>query len=95
MVHISPGQATIGLFEGAARLLASGAPLILYGPYFQSDVAPAPSNLDFDANLRARNPDWGIRTLGEMTALAAKQGFHLDSVLPMPANNLTLIFRRH
>jgi hypothetical protein len=95
MVHISPWQATIGLFEGAARLLASGAPLILYGPYFQSDVAPAPSNLDFDANLRARNPDWGIRTLGEMTALAAKQGFHLDSVLPMPANNLTLIFRRH
>ena len=94
MTHISPWEATVGLFRGGAALLSSGAPLILYGPYFHADVAPAPSNVEFDASLRARDPRWGIRALEDVAALATAQGFALDSVQAMPANNLTLIFRR-
>jgi len=94
MVHISPWAATVGLFTQGARLLPKGAPLFLYGPYFQADVAPAPSNVEFDASLRARDPRWGIRALEDVAALATAQGFALDRVQAMPANNLTLIFRR-
>ncbi|AOF97955.1 DUF938 domain-containing protein [Sphingobium sp. RAC03] len=94
MVHISPWEATVGLFTQGARLLPADAPLILYGPYFQADVAPAPSNVEFDASLRARDPRWGIRALEDVAALATAQGFALDRVQAMPANNLTLIFRR-
>ncbi|MEQ6333361.1 DUF938 domain-containing protein [Sphingobium sp. MK2] len=94
MVHISPWAATVGLFAQGARLLKTGAPLILYGPYFQAGVAPAPSNVEFDASLRARDPRWGIRALEDVAALATTQGFALDRVQAMPANNLTLIFRR-
>ncbi|MDI1297484.1 MAG: DUF938 domain-containing protein [bacterium] len=95
MVHISPWAATVGLFRGAAHLLSPGAPLILYGPYFQTDVAPAASNIDFDASLRARDPDWGIRALDDVTALAARHGFYLVRVQPMPANNLAVVYRAH
>jgi len=94
MVHISPWDATVGLFTQGARLLPKDAPLILYGPYFQADVAPAASNVEFDASLRARDPRWGIRALEDVGALATAQGFALDRVQAMPANNLTLIFRR-
>ena len=64
MVHISPWAATLGLFAGAARLLGPGAPLILYGPYLEADVATADSNLAFDESLRSRNPDWGLSIRG-------------------------------
>ena len=94
MTHISPWDATVGLFTQGARLLPKGAPLVLYGPYFQADVAPAASNVEFDASLRARDPRWGIRALEDVGALATAQGFALDRVQAMPANNLTLIFRR-
>lgn len=94
MVHISPWDATVGLFTQGARLLPKDAPLILYGPYFQADVAPAASNVEFDASLRARDPRWGIRALEDVGSLATAQGFALDRVEAMPANNLTLIFRR-
>lgn len=94
MVHISPWAATVGLFTHGARLLRKDAPLILYGPYFQADVAPAPSNVAFDASLRTRDPRWGIRALEDVAVLATAQGFALDRVQAMPANNLTLIFCR-
>jgi len=94
MTHISPWDATVGLFTHGARLLRKDAPLILYGPYFQADVAPAASNVEFDASLRARDPRWGIRALEDVAALATAQGFALDRVQAMPANNLTLVFRR-
>ncbi|MDR7153669.1 hypothetical protein J2W40_000466 [Sphingobium xenophagum] len=94
MTHISPWAATLGLFTQGAGVLPKGAPLILYGPYFQADVAPAPSNVEFDASLHARDPRWGIRALDDVAALATAQGFALDCVQSMPANNLTLIFRR-
>jgi hypothetical protein len=94
MVHISPWEASTGLFDGAARLLNKGAPLILYGPYFEEGVEPAPSNLDFDRSLKARDPRWGIRDLAEIDRLAARSGFTRTARHEMPANNLTLVYRR-
>jgi hypothetical protein len=92
MVHIAPWVATQGLMAGAERLLPKGAPLILYGPYIVPCVETAASNLAFDANLRAQSPDWGLRDLTEVEALAAAHGLLLDQRIEMPANNLSLIF---
>ena len=94
MIHISPWAATLGLVRGAARILPAGAPLYLYGPYIQTDVATAPSNEAFDASLRARSSEWGLRHLDEVTAVAEDAGFSAPTVTPMPANNLSVVFRR-
>ena len=94
MIHISPWAATQGLMTGAGRLLPSGGPLFLYGPYIEADVETAPSNLAFDLSLKSRNPAWGIRHVDEVTALAAKHGLKLSERIAMPANNLVLVFRK-
>ena len=94
MVHISPWEATKGLFAGAARLLPPGAALILYGPFLETDVETADSNLSFGASLKARDPRWGLRDLGEITALAQQHGFAAPDRRAMPANNLMLRFLR-
>ncbi|MEO7655560.1 MAG: DUF938 domain-containing protein [Sphingomicrobium sp.] len=93
MVHISPWASALGLIASAARLLPEGGPLILYGPWLKDDIETAPSNLAFDADLKRRNPDWGLRRVEEFAA-AATQGFALIEVRAMPANNLMLLFRR-
>ena len=95
MVHIAPWSATQGLVEGAAQILSGkDLPLILYGPYFEQGVQPAASNLDFDASLRARNREWGIRHIEDLDDLAAQHGFHRSARHDMPANNLTLVYRQ-
>ena len=94
MVHISPWEAAEGLFAGAARLLPVGAPLVLYGPYWEADVPPAPSNLAFDASLKARDPLWGIRDLSALDDLAEANGLVRSRRVAMPANNLTLVYRK-
>jgi SAM-dependent methyltransferase len=94
MIHISPWSATEGLMRGAGRLLAPGAPLYLYGPYRQAEVATAPSNLAFDESLRARDPLWGLRSLEDVVAEAGANGFRLDGIVAMPANNLSVILRK-
>ena len=96
MVHISPWEATLGLFRGAARLLGragSGAPLILYGPYIEAGVVTAASNLEFDASLKARNPLWGLRTAEALDAVAAQHGMARSARYALPANNIMLIYR--
>ena len=92
MIHIAPWAACLGLLRGAAAILPVGAPLILYGPCLRAGVETAPSNLDFDASLRERNPEWGLRRLEAVAEAAA--GFTLERVVEMPANNLTVVFRR-
>ena len=94
MIHISPWSATQGLMAGAARVLPRDGLLYLYGPYFEADPPTAPSNLAFDQSLRSRNPAWGIRRLEDVIALAAERGLVLAERIMMPANNLSLIFRR-
>jgi SAM-dependent methyltransferase len=94
MVHISPWAATVGLMRGAGRLLRPGAPLILYGPYRRAGVPTAQSNEAFDESLRGRNPEWGLRSLEDVAAEAEANGLRFERLLEMPANNLTLLFRR-
>ena len=94
MIHIAPWVAAMGLMAGAGRLLGPGQNLFLYGPFIERDVATAPSNLAFDESLRGRNPAWGIRHLDEVAGLAARHGLDLAGRIAMPANNLTLVFRR-
>lgn len=94
MVHISPWASALGLLDGAARLLAPGAPLILYGPWLRREIATAPSNLEFDANLRQRNPQWGLRWVEDFEAAARERGLELVETRPMPANNSMLLLRR-
>lgn len=94
MVHISPWAATLGLFAGAARVLPEGAPLYLYGPYRRAEVPTAPSNDAFDESLKARNPEWGLRRLEDVRTVAEAAGFTFDRLVEMPANNLSVVFRR-
>lgn len=94
MVHISPWEATLGLLDGAARILPAQGPLILYGPYLRAGVETAPSNLAFDQDLRRRNPAWGLRAVEAMDTAAAERGLARTRLEEMPANNLTLVFRR-
>ncbi|MGE5388797.1 MAG: DUF938 domain-containing protein [Hyphomicrobiales bacterium] len=94
MIHISPWAAAIGLFENAGAILPALAPLYLYGPYKRGGAHTAPSNAEFDAGLRAQNPEWGVRDLEMVADLAGRAGFAGPRVIEMPANNLSLIFRR-
>jgi SAM-dependent methyltransferase len=94
MVHITPWAATAGLLRGAGRLLAAGAPLILYGPYRRAGVPTAPSNEAFDLSLKARDPQWGLREIEAVEAEAGCNGLRLERVFEMPANNVTIVFRR-
>ena len=94
MVHISPWRASEGLFAGSAGILPAGGPLVLYGPYLEADVETAPSNLAFDESLRTRDPEWGLRDLEAVDRLAAEHGFTRTRRTSMPANNLTLVYRR-
>jgi len=94
MIHISPWEATLGLMAGAGRLLPSGAPLVLYGPYRREGHPLEASNAAFDESLKARDPRWGLRLLEEVAAVADSQGLSLDRVIEMPANNLTVVFKK-
>ena len=94
MVHISPWPATQGLLKSAGLLLPAGGPLILYGPYRREGQPLVPSNVEFDASLRARNPSWGIRLLEDVESIAKQSGLALTSVTEMPANNLGVVFTR-
>jgi len=93
MIHIAPWEAALGLLAGARRLLHEGAPLILYGPYFEAGRPPAPSNVAFDADLRRSDSAWGIRALADVEKAAL--GFNLSLRIDMLANNLCLFFRRN
>jgi hypothetical protein len=94
MVHISPWEATAGLMRGAGRLLDSGQPLYLYGPYRRAGRALEPSNAAFDADLRMRDERWGIRDLDAVIACADDHGLRFADLIDMPANNLSVVFRK-
>lgn len=94
MVHISPWTSALGLIDGAARLLPEGAPLILYGPWLKDGVPTMPSNLEFDADLKRRDPSWGLRKVEDFAAAAQKCAFELIDTQSMPANNMMLLFRK-
>ena len=93
MIHIAPFAAAQGLFAGAGRLLGKGGKLFLYGPFSRNGAHTAPSNEAFDASLKARNPEWGVRDLEQDIApLAQKNALRLETIVEMPANNYSLVF---
>jgi len=94
MIHISPWETTPALFDGARSILENGDVVYLYGPYRRDNRHTAPSNEAFDASLKARDPRWGVRDLEAVTAVAETAGFALEEVVEMPANNLSVIFRK-
>lgn len=94
MAHISPWAASLGLLDGAARVLPEGGPLILYGPWVWDAVETAQSNLAFDVDLKRRDPEWGLRRVEDLAAAAGERGIELEEVRTMPANNFMLLLRR-
>lgn len=92
MIHIAPWEATLGLFAGAARVLAPGRLMFLYGPYKFDGQFTAPSNEAFDQSLRSRDSRWGVRDVRDLEKVAV--GFQLVETVTMPANNHSLMFRR-
>lgn len=94
VIHIAPWKVTEGLFAGAPTLLRAGGILFLYGPFMRGGKHTAPSNEQFDQNLKSRNSEWGVRDMDDVQSLAEKGGLMLEEIVTMPANNFTLIFRR-
>ncbi|MGH6729369.1 MAG: DUF938 domain-containing protein [Sphingomicrobium sp.] len=94
MVHISPWAASIGLLDGAQRILSTGGSLILYGPWLEAAVETASSNLAFDQSLRARDAEWGLRRVEDFAAEAASRDLVLADRRAMPSNNVMLRFDR-
>ena len=94
MIHISPWESCLSLFEGASKVLSPDAILYLYGPFKRSGQHTAPSNESFDISLRSNNSSWGVRDIDDVTSVAIQNGFQLDRIVEMPANNLSVIFRK-
>jgi Protein of unknown function (DUF938) len=94
MIHIAPWEACLGLFRGARSVLSKGGLLYLYGPFKQQGKHTATSNEAFDFSLRAQAPSWGVRDLEKVIDVAQKHDLHLQQVIPMPANNLSVVFCR-
>ena len=94
MIHIAPWSTCAGLVQGAAKVLPPGGVLYLYGPFRRDGRHTAPSNHRFDEDLHRQNPAWGVRDLEAVSALAQAAGFGAPAIEAMPANNLSVIYRR-
>lgn len=94
MIHIAPWEATLALFAGAARVLPPGGPLVTYGPYRFGGAFTAESNAAFDADLRRRDPRWGVRDAVDLEAAATAAGLTLIATFGLPANNHAIVWRR-
>jgi SAM-dependent methyltransferase len=94
VIHIAPWAVAEGLLTHAASRLRQDGKLFLYGPFKRDGAHTAPSNEAFDQSLKSRDPSWGVRDIAEVERLARANGLSLTEVVPMPANNMTLIFER-
>jgi hypothetical protein len=94
VIHIAPWPVAEGLFVGAGRHLTAAGRLFLYGPFKRDGAHNAPSNAAFDESLRSRNPEWGVRDVDDLRALAAANGLRFVELIEMPSNNAILIFER-
>ena len=93
MIHISPWSCTRSLFEESKKYLDQSNFLMLYGPFLRTEKQTSESNLNFDQSLKIQNPLWGLRNLEDFNDIASENGFNLDNVIDMPANNLSVIYR--
>jgi len=93
-LHIVGWPLVERLFEIAGAALGSGGVLYCYGPYRYAGRPLEPSNERFDAALRQRDPQSGIRLFEEVDELAARQGLVHEGDEAMPANNRSLWWRK-
>lgn len=93
LIHIAPWQAAENLITKAAQCLQNGV-LFLYGPYRRGGAHTSQSNADFDKSLKSQSADWGIRNLEDVIACAKSAGFQTPDIIQMPANNLSVVFRK-
>jgi SAM-dependent methyltransferase len=94
VIHIAPWRVAEGLFAGCNRYLRDDGLLFLYGPFKRDGRHTAISNAVFDTSLRDNNPEWGVRDIADVEALAARNGLVLREAVAMSANNLILVFGR-
>lgn len=94
MIHIASWRICLGILAGAGRILGEGGVLYFYGPFKQENVSFGSSNEAFDLSLRSENPNWGVRSLEEVTDAAVKEGLSLRKTVHMPAGNLSVIYER-
>jgi hypothetical protein len=94
MIHIAPWSACLGLMAGAGRILPQNGILYLYGPFKQGGEHTAPSNQAFDEMLKSQNSAWGVRDLDDVIAVAKMQNLQWQETIPMPANNLSVVFQK-
>ncbi|HEX2257558.1 MAG TPA: DUF938 domain-containing protein [Afifellaceae bacterium] len=94
VLHIAPWRVAEGLFDGAGRQLRPDGRLFVYGPFMREGRHTAPSNAAFDASLRRENPEWGVRDMGQLAALAESNGLRMSEAVDMPSDNFVLVFER-
>ncbi|MEO9873820.1 MAG: DUF938 domain-containing protein [Anderseniella sp.] len=95
MIHITPWDACAGLLRGAGRKLSAGGLLIFYGPFRRRDVVTADSNEAFEVWLKSQDPAYGLRFVEDVAEEASRHQLSLSETLPVPANNLMVVFRKH
>ena len=94
LLHISPFTVTQALFSQAAVHLQANGLLLIYGPFKHHDRFQSEGDAQFDASLRSRNPQWGIRSREALEQLAVAAGLQPEEAMHMPANNWLLAFRQ-
>jgi len=94
MIHIAPWECTESLFKESGKLLNYEKFFILYGPFKIKDNHSSESNELFDKSLKSQNDDWGVRNLEDVNKEAIINGFQQIQIIKMPANNLTLIYKK-
>ncbi|MGH8036396.1 MAG: DUF938 domain-containing protein [Stenotrophomonas sp.] len=93
-LHIMSWPHVQALFAGLPGVMADDALLCVYGPFNDNGNYSSDSNRQFDAWLKARDPESGIRDAEAVDALAAAQGLALIEDVAMPANNRLRVWRR-
>ena len=94
LIHVAKWTCTVALFKEAGKLLNKEQFLLLYGPFKIGNKHTSQSNYFFDNSLKMQNELWGIRNLEEVTDEAKKNGFFLEDIIMMPANNFSIIYRK-
>jgi len=94
MIHIASWNCTKKLFEESGKLLNNNQFLMLYGPFKIRNKHTSDSNYLFDRSLKMQNNIWGVRNLEEVTNEAEKYGLYQNNLIPMPANNFSVIFKK-
>ena len=91
--HIMHWPEVLAMLAGVSRVLRAEGVFVMYGPFARGGRHTAPSNAGFDQALRLSDPGMGVRDMDDLSREGLKQGLQVTDVVPMPADNFTLIWR--